>query len=168
MVKTRMSVRLAISAACALLVVAFGGRATFAQLPAGYGDFITIQNMELAGRFMCDYYKQNGHLPQSPQEVESALDALAQKVPFSPDLPPKPGFRGSFRLMVDPSVNQASIEQWKQQEPEGWDAPINGIVTILENGDNRYVIWGSSSNSLFTPILDPNTGKPILVTGTCN
>src|SRR5262249_12637326 len=168
MATTRMFNRRAITTAGAVLVLAFGGRATFAQMARGYGDFATIQNMELAGRFMCDYYKKNGHLPQSPQEVEAALDTLSQKVPFSPDLPPKPGFRVLFRLTMDPSVNEGSIEQWRQKAPSGWDAPINGIVTILENGDNRYVIWGSSSNSFFSPITDPNTGKPILVTGTCN
>lgn len=126
-------------------------------------DYVTIQRMQTAGQFLRGYFAKNGHLPQTPQEVDGALSALADDDPSSGSPPKEPNTKGYFRMYLDPSINPALGEQWKRSPPGSWQAPLNGIVTIIVGGDNYYLIWGSGMN--FGPILDPNNGKAILVTG---
>lgn len=143
--------------------VLFDSRPASAQIlfnPSN-ADMVTVERMQKAGRLMRRIYKEKGHLPQTEDEVKEALAALAADDLLSDSAPKEPNTRGYFRMSVDPGINAQVAQAWKRSPPGSWQAPLNGIVTIISSGDSFFIVWGAGMN--FGPILDPNSGRAIIL-----
>ena len=109
---------------------------------------------------MREWHKQHGSFPNLDQDVDKALKFVCEKVNGAPvSSTTQVTYSGSvhsidnIRMIVDRSITNAPIEEWKSRPPATWNAPANSTV-ILTDGKNQFLIWTSVISG--TPMRDSN------------
>lgn len=113
-----------------------------------------------AGDAMREWHKQHGSFPNLDQDVDEALKFVCEKVNGSPiSATTQVTYTGSvhsidnIRMIVDRSIRNAPIDEWRSRPPATWTAPANSTV-ILTDGKNEFLIWTSVISG--TPMRDSN------------
>lgn len=143
-----------------LVIIAFNLPPVCAQYGQGF-DSEELHAVALrAGDAMREWHKEHGSFPNLDQDVDKALKFVCEKVNGSPvSSTTQVTYSGNvhsidnIRMVVDRSITNAPIEEWKSRPPATWTAPANSTV-ILTDGKNQFLIWTSVISG--TPMRDSN------------
>ncbi len=120
-----------------------------AQYGQGFDSEYLLSTARRSADAMREWHKKHGSFPNLDQDINKALKFVYQKITGSAlDPSTQITYTGNIhsieniRFLLDQSITNAPVEQWKTNPPESWTAPPNSTV-ILTDGKDQFVVWTS-------------------------
>ena len=155
------------------------------QIERASEDARMFDQMTRVSQWVDSYCVLNRRFPEEGEEMKASVQQINLLIPNSPynpqsiklmsgldydplnaasDYPDNGATPNRVRLVLDLSLTELEVENWRTDPPVDWqEAP--GTITAISNQTNIFVVWGAGADGL--PLRDQYNKQVLLLIGRC-